>query len=83
MLHVLCVLEDNVIMADRGEKTWHVQMMDLPTGAARTAEWSDAELGAVLALSVGGDEVLPDAKPLYEVCEPLFAKLPLVLRSIP
>ncbi len=88
------ILEDCVLVATRDNNTakggeeivgcWHVLASDILTGVSHTAEWSDKQLAAILALSHGLGEDMPDlAGPLYMIAEPALIGFPKECRPIP
>lgn len=92
MIKVTVLLEDVVLAASRNKEKWEVDIysalnwgINEPVYSAQK-EWTDLELGAVLALMIGvGEDGLGDRATvaLYEVAEPLFKGLHENLRVIP
>lgn len=83
MLHVHFALEDIRFIASRGPEKWVGNIRDLQSGQTKQVEWTDAELGAVLALAAGIGEddslKLPGEharsiliNSLYTIATPLF-----------
>ena len=64
------------------EKLWKVMLCDSFAGQSTVRHWSDAELSAVVALGIGGDEIA-GADILYPIAEKACEGLPRELRPIP
>lgn len=82
MLHFTLVLCDTVIIATRSDVSWETTIMDALTGKTVKKSFSDAEIGAILALAVGG-EGYDFTKELYDIAEPAMKDIPPECRPIP
>jgi hypothetical protein len=84
MLHATVILEDTIIVAHfNGESNlWDVQLFDSHSGRAATIKWTSEQLGVVLALGVGGDEIA-GSDLLYPIAENAVRGLPNEVRPIP
>ena len=84
MLNVMLQLEDQSILARRSGNEWRLEVQCGLTGESEKLCMSDGAFGAVLALMVAGDEVLPGdvTKALYAIAEPAMPKNK-ALRMIP
>ena len=88
MLHVTAVLEDVRIVATvaiepEGGHLWQVILSDALTGQFETRLWTDAEMGAVMALAIGGEQGADYEEPAYRLAEQAVGGLPRELRPIP
>lgn len=85
MLKIVMRMEDQGLVAERDKTVlglWDVVITDMPTLKEKSFQWKDAQIAAVIALSIGGDDVESVDK-LYAVAEPLFAGVDKDLRFIP
>ena len=92
MLHLTLIAEDTILTATRdlpkmpaepgANDKWRVRICDALSGQEDHRDWSDAELGAVVALCIGSDEI-PGNGDLYPVAEIACKGLPRELRPMP
>lgn len=98
MLKIELTLEDSHLSAERDVDTkgkWSVKLLDMPTNTKVEVIWTDEEIAAVVALSLGSDnlfDTIPFNKEvereglvaaLYEVAEPCFKDIAVECRLIP
>lgn len=82
MIAATIILEDTVIIAERGERDWRMTLSDSFTGKVeRLEDLSDLEAGAIIGLAIGGDEL--EGKSLYSIAEPKVKDLSKECRPIP
>lgn len=82
MLHFTLILCDTLIVATRSDVLWDTTITDALTGKTVKKSFSDAEMGAILALAIGGEEY-SFTKELYEIAEPAMKDIPKECRLIP
>lgn len=88
MLHFTLVMENTVVVATVPEmengygSVWDASIFDSVTGKTVKKSFSAVEMGAILALAVGGEEY-SFTKELYEIAEPAMKDIPKECRLIP
>lgn len=82
MLHFTLILCDTLIVSTRSNVSWETTITDALTGKTVKKSFSDAEIGAILALAVGGEEY-DFTKELYNIAEPAMKDIPTECRLIP
>lgn len=86
MLHLDVTLEDTRIIAAVDDNSeWVGTIHDAHSGQSQAIKWSHTQMGAVLALGIGGDESFTKrtTTELYEVAEDAIKELTPELRPIP
>lgn len=92
MLHFTLVMENTVVVATASEmeddgikgygSVWNATIFDTLTGKTVKKDFTQTEMGAILALAIGGEEYafIPA---LYEIAEPAMKDIPTECRLIP